>query len=381
MALVSRCWRWCAGRSCVAPPRRHRPQRCRRAAGAAAPAGGRASWSSALAWAGPITHTGGHARSVAKETIAAITGKGVDGPGSSDASYWIFSGDQTTPRERMDLFVQETIAYRDAKIAPEDQVMPDPGERVLSPRAARAEPGGAHPVGRALDAVGLDPVHVNSAVRFGCAVLMQVFALVGMVWLLLRRRRHPAWPCRGPSREVAFLTWGAMGGLALVVLVPNLSVDYGVLRAFQQTLLVIAPVMAMGMWVRCARSRWRPRCRRARRRRTGGAAARPGRRPARAARWPAAADGAGQRRHLLRPVLRLRLRDAGDGLARSVDHADRTNERDHRQPQRQRAAAGAQRQPRPGGGPALPDAAVEGRLRVRRRADPRPGRLDGLLHR
>jgi hypothetical protein len=33
------------------------------------------------------------------------------------------------------------------------------------------------------------------------------------------------------------------------VLVPNLSVDYGLLRAFQQTMLVIAPVMAMGLWV------------------------------------------------------------------------------------------------------------------------------------
>ena len=59
----------------------------------------------ALAWAGPVTHTGGHARSVLKETIAAVTGEGGDGPSSSDASYWIFSGDQTTPRERMDLFV------------------------------------------------------------------------------------------------------------------------------------------------------------------------------------------------------------------------------------------------------------------------------------
>ena len=30
------------------------------------------------------------------------------------------------------------------------------------------------------------------------------------------------------------------------MLVPNLSVDYGVLRAFQQTLLVVAPMMARG---------------------------------------------------------------------------------------------------------------------------------------
>ena len=37
-----------------------------------------------------------------------------------------------------------------------------------------------------------------------------------------------------------------MAALGLVVVVPNLSVEYGVLRAFQQTLLVVAPVMATG---------------------------------------------------------------------------------------------------------------------------------------
>ena len=131
---------------------------------------------------------------------------------------------------------------------------------MLSPELHEQAAAPLTPVGRALHGVGLDPVHVNNGVKLGGAVLMQVFALVGMAWLLLRRRRRSGVGGRGPSREMAFLTWGAMGGLALVVLVPNLSVDYGVLRAFQQTLLVIAPVMAMGMWV-CLRPvwRWRPR--------------------------------------------------------------------------------------------------------------------------
>jgi uncharacterized membrane protein len=40
-----------------------------------------------------------------------------------------------------------------------------------------------------------------------------------------------------------------VAALALIVLVPNLSVDYGVLRAFQQTMLVVAPLMAAGLWL------------------------------------------------------------------------------------------------------------------------------------
>jgi uncharacterized membrane protein len=180
-----------------------------------------------LLWAGPITDTGGHATSVVKETIDSLTGKGVDGPSSSDTSYWIFAGDETTPRERMDMFVQETVDYRDAEIPAGQQVVPDPGSAELEP---------------ALHEQAANPV--DNALRLGSALLMQVFALLGVAWLLRRRLRGT-----DVSRDVTFLTGGAMAALGLVVLVPNLSVDYGVLRAFQQTLLIMAPTMALGMSV------------------------------------------------------------------------------------------------------------------------------------
>jgi len=181
-----------------------------------------------LAWAGPITHTGGHARDVVRETIDSLTGHGVEGPGSSDTSYWIFSGDQTSPRERMDMFVDETLDYRDAEIPRADRVVARPGPAELSPT---------------LHGDGADPV--ANAFRFGSAVLMQGFLLLGVLWLLRRRLRGR----EGLSRELTYLSLGAVAALGLIVLVPNLSVDYGVLRAFQQTLLVVAPVLAIGLAV------------------------------------------------------------------------------------------------------------------------------------
>ena len=74
--------------------------------------------------------------------------------------------------------------------------------------------------------------------------MMQVLLLLGLLWLVWGRagRKDEV----RPSREVTYLSLGAVGALVLIVLVPNLSVDYGVLRAFQQTLLVVAPVMAAG---------------------------------------------------------------------------------------------------------------------------------------
>jgi hypothetical protein len=95
----------------------------------------------------------------------------------------------------------------------------------------------------------VNPSKLNTAARIACAALLQVFLLLGvagMVWRGPRSSRRRARP--GMSDEVTCVVLGAGAALGLVVLVPNLSVEYGVLRAFQQTLLVAAPVTAAGMW-------------------------------------------------------------------------------------------------------------------------------------
>lgn len=173
-----------------------------------------------LAWAGPVTHTGGHASEVVRDTVRSLTGHGDGGPSSSDTSYWVLSGDRTSPEQRMHMFVNATLDYRDQEIPPDLRSIPDPGQDVLAP-----------------------DVHTQPAtpVKLACAVIMEAFLFLGLVWLFRRRKDHPL------PREITFLTWGSMAALGLIVTVPNLSVDYGVLRAFQQTLLVVAPVMAMGM--------------------------------------------------------------------------------------------------------------------------------------
>ena len=198
-------------------------------------------------WAGPITHTGGHASAVVKETVSAITGKSDDGPGSSDASYRLFAKDTSTPRERLNSFVDETMTYRSEQIPQADLLIKKPGQPELRPEIVPAPKSALTPVGTLLDKVGIDPAKVNSAARVACAAFMQLLVILGLVWLVWRRRGAGDIP--RPPREVAFLSLGAIAALGLIVLVPNLSVDYGVLRAFQQTLLVVAPLMAAGLWM------------------------------------------------------------------------------------------------------------------------------------
>jgi uncharacterized membrane protein len=61
-----------------------------------------------------------------------------------------------------------------------------------------------------------------------------------ITFLAMRRlRRHV-------GREVFCLCIGSIVMVAIITILPNLSVDYGVLRAFQEALILIAPVLVAG---------------------------------------------------------------------------------------------------------------------------------------
>ncbi len=207
-------------------------------------------------WAGPVTDTGGHATQVAREAIAAVLGQGEDVPGSSDVGYSLFFGVDATPRQRLDLFVGETMKARE-QARPREMLIRKPGRAELRPEIVPAGKTPLTGLGSQLESFGLDVDTATTVLRVACAALIQVMLLTGLIWMVRRRRERARAPTDAdlprPDREVpeeaVFLTVGAVAALGVIVLIPQLSVDYGVLRALQQTLLVVAPVVAVGMWV------------------------------------------------------------------------------------------------------------------------------------
>ncbi len=209
-------------------------------------------------WAGPITDTGSHAEDVARSTIAAIFGKGDDRPGSSDMTFSLLGGDDASPRERLDMFVKDTMELRE-QAPPEVLLVDDPGPAEKRPPIVEADDAPLTPAGEVLDGIGIDPGWIANGARYAGAALLQIFLLVGVWRVVAARRRAPrladaeaadaAETDASPvTAEVAALVLGVMAALGLVVLVPSLSVEYGVLRAFMQTILVVAPVAAVGLW-------------------------------------------------------------------------------------------------------------------------------------
>ncbi len=195
------------------------------------------------AWAGPVTHTGGHAADVAREAIAAVLGKGDNGPGSSDLSYLLWFKDDTTARQRLDLFVDETMVAR-SQVKPDVPLIRHPGDAVLRPPIVESSQVSPTALGSVAADVGIAPDSVIRVLRIAGAGVLQALLLLGLAQMLRQRRRRVA--PRIPE-EARFVALGSMAALAVVVLVPQLSVDYGVLRAMEQAMLVVSGAGALGL--------------------------------------------------------------------------------------------------------------------------------------
>lgn len=96
-------------------------------------------------------------------------------------------------------------------------------------------------LGAALDAAGVSPHGLNAALRSAAVLLFQGGALAGvaLLWWRVRRRARPT------ARVLAEFGTAGIALLAVTVAVPQLSDAYGLLRLFQQLLLVLAPAVVL----------------------------------------------------------------------------------------------------------------------------------------
>ncbi|WP_374777669.1 DUF2206 domain-containing protein [Streptomyces sp. NBC_01310] len=197
----------------------------------------------ALLWAGPLTHTGGQLESTLRVVASDLFGAGGAKGGSSDTRYSLFGGGGVTPEQRLAEYREDTVGHTRADRA-EGKYPPLEGVSKYPTPAVEKENLPLTTAGRALDSVGVSVPGLNGILRQAAALLLQLLVLVGFVVAV--RGRNSAF---APVRDQVTLTVGALTMMALFTLVPQLSVDYSVLRAFQQGLLFFAPFIAAGaLW-------------------------------------------------------------------------------------------------------------------------------------
>lgn len=193
----------------------------------------------ALVWTGPITHSGGQVEQTASRLGAALFGGG-SGVQSSDVAYSLLPQPVPPPEERLASFEEETLAET-ADARADGVYYPLATVQRYPTPIAEAEDLPLTGLGQFLRGLGLDVEALNTVVRQGVARLLQVFVGVGFLFVMLRRARGIY-----VSRELFFLAVAAFLVVLAQVVLPAVSVDYGLLRAFQQALYVLAPFLAVG---------------------------------------------------------------------------------------------------------------------------------------
>jgi uncharacterized membrane protein len=185
-----------------------------------------------LAWGGLATHTAGSAVTAARTSVAGLFEQsGIASP------YSLLSGGTTNVSALLSNYKQSALRLNAADGAYVH--VTSPGE--IPTPVVTVPPLPLTGVGRALADAGVPVTTLNSVVRQSAAKDEQLFVIVGLIAFLGVRRIR-----RQLSREFVALGVASIVIVGVFTVFPNLSADYGGLRAFQEALIIIAPMLAVG---------------------------------------------------------------------------------------------------------------------------------------
>lgn len=193
----------------------------------------------AFAWGDLATQTTAGALTDAESAITGLVGHS-GSVRSGDVSYGLLAGKAANPQAVLNDYRLQILQER----AGPDAASYVPASVVARYKTPVVNGTPALPLtgaGSLLADIGVPVAGLNSLIRQAAAKGEQVFVGIGLItFLVMRRSRRPA------SREFYYLCVGSTAMLAIITVLPNLSTDYGVLRAFQEALILVAPVLVSG---------------------------------------------------------------------------------------------------------------------------------------
>jgi uncharacterized membrane protein len=193
----------------------------------------------AFAWGDLATRTSGSAVSDAESAITGLIGHSSSSR-SGDVSYGLLPGQGANPQTALNVYRQQTLRASAGR-SPSAYLPTSAVTRYRTPVVNGSPTLQLTATGRFLSDVSIPVTGLNSLIRQAAAKGEQVFVGIGLITLLLARRIR----CQ-VGREFFYLCVGSTAVVTILTVLPNLSNDYGVLRAFQEALILIAPVVVAG---------------------------------------------------------------------------------------------------------------------------------------
>lgn len=183
-------------------------------------------------WSSQLTNTGGNLSRIAVATLDNIRHGLKDDTKSSDTNYSLFGKAKLSDAERLQRFDAKTVPELRSELPTPDLYTTD--QYAAYPvTLAKADQLPLTPAGQALQNTGIDVPALNAATRQGSALFLQLMLLFGIALLFFSR------PLTGRQiHEYRLFQLASVGLLAAIIALPVLSAEYGLLRAFQQILML-----------------------------------------------------------------------------------------------------------------------------------------------
>lgn len=193
-------------------------------------------------WSSVLTDTSsGSLTRVVTKTFVAMRDATKEDARSADVFYSLFSWNKQDPKQVLADY-RRNVEDTERKKFPEGTFYPTEEYASLPMDVYDESKTPLSGIGNYLASLGL-PVHdVHYLQRQFFAKILQVFLLVGLLYSVFRTRflSRPLGP------EVALFMFGSLAFIASQVLLPVLSSEYGIFRAFQQSLIFLGINIAIG---------------------------------------------------------------------------------------------------------------------------------------
>jgi uncharacterized membrane protein len=193
-------------------------------------------------WNNLYTNSSNHVASVIAEVVSNLFVPSNPDDRSGDLAYSIFfSAPKPDPKQQLqnyignirrsentgkvsndDLYSQSITSRYPTYLVPEEQIAPTP-------------------LGNWLSFHHVPVFNIQAELRSLSADLMQVSVFIGLLAIFFSKQKKPF------DMQYLLMCFGGLFLLALIIVLPSLSVEYGVLRMFQQLLFVLSLPIVLGL--------------------------------------------------------------------------------------------------------------------------------------
>jgi uncharacterized membrane protein len=189
-------------------------------------------------WSVPLTNTGGNIAKIASATVQSIRNGLAGDTKSSDTNYSFFGGSKLNDQQRLNAYTKQVVETT-LTTSSASSLYPKQAYANYLPVIAVESDLPLTKAGHVLDRV-VPVSKFNTIVRQGSALLLQVLLGIGIIIIFL----NPAFSVKY-GNDYRLFQLSSIITIAAIVLLPVLSAEYGLLRAFQQTLLIGGVAIAL----------------------------------------------------------------------------------------------------------------------------------------